>query len=66
MNDEPEVFGMNENANIAFQVILLIHSSCHLNIAYEYSFLVCTLSSGLSFLAVFSHDDIHWKFIMFL
>ena len=41
MNDEPEVFGMNENANIAFQVILLIHSSCHLNIAYEYSFLFC-------------------------
>ncbi len=23
MNDEPEVFGMNENANIAFQVCLV-------------------------------------------
>ena len=23
MNDEPEVFGMNENANIAFQVAIL-------------------------------------------
>ena len=24
MNDEPEVFGMNENANIAFQVFLSV------------------------------------------